>query len=79
MHPRKNPHPELVIAPIAVKPRGAAIMLSMGLTRVYELLNAGELVSYHDGSSRLITVDSIRAYVARKIAQTEVNTPAAVA
>jgi excisionase family DNA binding protein len=54
--------------PLSVKPKAAAALLSVGLTRVYELLNSGELVSFYDGRSRLITTDSIRAYIAKRIA-----------
>jgi excisionase family DNA binding protein len=54
--------------PLSVKPRAAAVLLSVGLTRIYELLNSGSLESFHDGRSRLITTDSIRAYIARRIA-----------
>ena len=54
--------------PLSVKPRAAAALLSVGLTRIYELLNAGELVSFCDGRSRLITTQSIRDYIARRVA-----------
>jgi excisionase family DNA binding protein len=54
--------------PLSVKPKAAAALLSVGLTRIYELLNAGELVSFYDGRSRLITTDSIKAYIDRRVA-----------
>jgi excisionase family DNA binding protein len=53
--------------PIVVPPRQACRLLSMGLTRLYELLNKGELESYRDGRSRRITTESIRGYVERQI------------
>jgi hypothetical protein len=53
---------------LAVKPRVAGDMIDCGLTRVYKLLAEGELASYLDGRSRKITVDSIRAYIARRLA-----------
>jgi hypothetical protein len=43
-------------------------MLGCGNTRGYELLNAGELVSFLDGRARKITVESIHSYIARKLA-----------
>lgn len=55
--------------PLVVKPKGACRMLNCGITRLYELLNADELVSFKDGSSRKITTESIRAYIARRIAE----------
>jgi hypothetical protein len=57
--------------PLAVKPRDAWRMLGCGNTYGYQLLGAGELESYLDGSSRKITVASIRAYIARKPAAAE--------
>jgi excisionase family DNA binding protein len=52
---------------LAVKPKVAGDMLDVGMTRLYELIDAGELTSYKDGRSRKITTDSIRAYVSRKV------------
>jgi hypothetical protein len=54
--------------PLVVKPRAACLLLSCGITRLYELLNAGELSSFLDGKSRKITTASIEAYIARKLA-----------
>jgi excisionase family DNA binding protein len=56
--------------PLVVAPREACRMLSIGLTRLYELLHQGDLESYRDGGSRRITVASIQAYVSRQL---EVN------
>lgn len=54
---------------LAVSPKRACIMLDCGITRLYELINAGELVTYHEGRHRKITVESIRAHIARRIAE----------
>jgi len=54
--------------PLLVKPRKAWQMLGCGNTRGYELLATGELDSFLDGRSRKITVASIHAYIARKLA-----------
>jgi uncharacterized membrane-anchored protein len=56
------------IAPLIVKPREARRMLACGNTRLYELLAADELESFLDGRSRKITVESIRRYIARRLA-----------
>ena len=61
--------------PIGVKPKRACAMLDCGRTRLYELLNSGQLVSYKDGVSRKITVASIHAYVARLIEVSRQNNP----
>lgn len=53
---------------LVVPPRQACRMLAIGLTKLYELLNAGELESYLHGGSRRITVASVNAYVARRLA-----------
>jgi excisionase family DNA binding protein len=59
--------------PLVVKPAAAAAMLSVSRTRLYELLDAKELESFKDGASRKITVASIQAYVAQKLASTNVR------
>jgi hypothetical protein len=62
-----RPEPE----PLAVPPKTAGNMLGFGLTRVYALMKAGELQSYVDGGARRILVDSIKQYIARRIADTQ--------
>jgi excisionase family DNA binding protein len=52
---------------LVASPRRTAVLLDCGITRVYELINAGELDSYRDGSSRKITIASIKAYVERQL------------
>jgi len=54
--------------PLVVKPKVAWKTLACSNTRGYELLAAGELESYKEGRSRKITVASIRALVARRLA-----------
>jgi excisionase family DNA binding protein len=56
--------------PIVVRPREACKMLSVGLTRLYELLHEGQLDSFRYGRSRRITIASIHAYVERQLATT---------
>jgi excisionase family DNA binding protein len=53
--------------PLAVPPRRACELLSVGLTRLYELMNAGELDSFHIGRARRITTASISAYIDRNL------------
>jgi hypothetical protein len=43
-------------------------MLGCSNTYGYQLLNAGELESFLDGKARKITVTSIYAYIARRLA-----------
>ena len=54
--------------PIVVSPRRARHLLDCGNTRFYELLAARELESFKDGKSRKVTMASIKAYVARRLA-----------
>ncbi len=56
------------LEPLVVSPKAAWRMLGCGNSHGYELLNGGELQSFLDGRSRRITVASIRAYIARKLA-----------
>jgi hypothetical protein len=53
---------------LAVQPAVAWQMLGIGNTHGYALLRSGELVSYLDGDRRKITTESIRNYIARRIA-----------
>lgn len=52
---------------LAVSPKIAKLMLGCGTTRLYELLNRGELQSYRDGKSRKIVVASLRDFVGRQL------------
>jgi excisionase family DNA binding protein len=54
--------------PLLVTPQQAGDMLSLGLTRIYELLRAGELSSCHVGRARRVSTKSIVAYVDRQLA-----------
>jgi excisionase family DNA binding protein len=56
------------VEPLAVSPRQACFLLSVGNTRLYELIRTGELEAYYEGRARRITMDSIRARLARLIA-----------
>ncbi len=56
------------VEPLVVKPKAAWRMLSISNTRGYELLATGELESFKDGRSRKITVASIKALIARRLA-----------
>jgi excisionase family DNA binding protein len=54
-----------LIEPLAVPPRQACLLLGIGNTRLYELIHDGELVTYHEGRARRITMESIHGRVAR--------------
>lgn len=56
---------------LVVKPKIAWKMLACSNTRGYELISSGQLDSFLDGRSRKITVDSIRRYIARRLAPTD--------
>jgi excisionase family DNA binding protein len=56
------------VEPLMVSPRQACRLLSIGNTRLYELIAAGEIESYRDGRSRRITLASIRTRIARLLA-----------
>jgi hypothetical protein len=55
------------LGPLVVRPKVARRMLSCGQTRLYELIDAGELDSFLDGRSRKITVESIYRYIQRRL------------
>ena len=58
------------ISPLAVSPLEAGRLLSLGISRVYALMRAGELQSYQDSRTRRITMESIVAYIERQLATT---------
>lgn len=58
------------IEPLVVRPAAARKMLGgCGTATLWKLINAGQLESYAEGSARMITVESIRAYITRRLAQ----------
>ena len=54
--------------PLAVPAKEAARLLSLSLSKLYELLRNNELQSYIDGYTRRVTMASIYGYVDRKLA-----------
>ena len=67
--PPQSPPTQTSLSPVAVAPREACKLLSVGISTVYALMRSGELDSYADGKRmRRITVASIHDYVARRIA-----------
>jgi excisionase family DNA binding protein len=70
MSPQRTGLSDWEVGPLPVKPKIAWKMLGCSNTRGYELIAAGELDSFRDGRSRKITVESIRQYVARRLAPT---------
>ena len=68
---RPGKGPVAPVEPIVVRPKQACILLGCGLTYLFDLLNKGELESYRDGRSRLITLASIKARIARKLAEAQ--------
>jgi len=53
--------------PIAIAPKDAFAAIGVGITKGYELINAGELKSFKIGRATRVTTESIREYVARQI------------
>jgi excisionase family DNA binding protein len=52
---------------LVVRPKRACRLLSIGTTRLYELLDRGELESFRDGGGRWISATSIRTYIERQL------------
>lgn len=53
--------------PIGLTPKAAKDAIGCGTTKLYELINNGELDTYTIGRGRRITTASIKAYVARQM------------
>lgn len=54
---------------LVVRVDRACEMLDCSRQRLYDLMNADEIVSYLDGGVRKILVESIHAYIAKKVAE----------
>ena len=54
-----------------MSPAETARVLSVSLSKVYDLMRKGELSSYRDGRSRRVLMSSIHEYVARRVADTD--------
>ena len=59
----------------SVSPRRACALLGVGNTKLYELMNSGELETYHEGKLRKITLRSIAARRRRLLAENNKNNP----
>jgi hypothetical protein len=57
--------------PLGVAPNVAFGMIGVGVTKGYSLLKARELQSYRIGRARRITMDSIKAFIARQVAEAD--------
>ena len=60
--------PRTSTPPLAVSAKEAARLLSVSVSKLYELLRTGELDSYADGCSRRVTMASIVGYIERRLA-----------
>jgi hypothetical protein len=58
------------IKPLVVSVAQAEVLLSCGHDQVYDLIRAGELASYTEGPRRKITMASVEALVAKRLAAT---------
>jgi hypothetical protein len=56
------------VSPLAVPPEQACHMLQVGMTHLYGLMRADELDNFYSGRARRIPVDSIKRYIARRLA-----------
>jgi hypothetical protein len=57
------------LEPLVTDVAGAQRMLDAGHQKIWDLLNAGELESFRLGRARRITIQSIRSYIQRKVAE----------
>jgi len=57
------------IEPITIRPKDAFAAIGVGVTKGYELINAGELTAFKLGRSTLITTESLKAFVAKRLAE----------
>jgi excisionase family DNA binding protein len=70
---RRTENPALEV--FAVSPAKAGEILGGGRTKIYELLAQGELESFWIGRSRRVTLESIRAFLDRRLAESRRRAP----
>jgi excisionase family DNA binding protein len=61
------------IEAFAVPAKKAAPAIGVGMTRLYQLINAGEIESYRDGKARKIVVEAVKPRVGWTDRATEVR------
>jgi excisionase family DNA binding protein len=57
------------VEPLVVTPREACTLLGIGNTRLYRLISDKQIDSYREGRARRIPMASIKAYIARCLAE----------
>ena len=55
--------------PLGLPPKEAFAMIPVGITKGYELINAGELETFKVGRATRVTMSSVRAYVERRLSE----------
>jgi excisionase family DNA binding protein len=55
----------MLVEKLLLRPEEAAEVLSIGRSKVYELIGTGELASVHIGASRRIPADALVEFVRR--------------
>lgn len=60
-----------LLPPLAVAPADGARIIGVGRTKFYELLNSGALRSFKVGNRRLVTMTTLREYVAKLEAEAQ--------
>lgn len=58
-----------MIDPILVPPKDGFKAIGVGTTKGYELINSGDLEAVKIGTATRLTVESIKAYAARLVAE----------
>ncbi len=64
-----QPQAVVLDTPLVASPNQAMKALMVSRATLYALINSGELESYTEGRSRRITIESINAYVRRRLAE----------
>lgn len=55
--------------PLSIPPKDAFAAIGVGVTKGYELINAGELEVFKIGRATRVTTASVRAFVTRRLAE----------
>lgn len=59
-------NPETAVEPLAISVTGAGKALDCSTRHIINLINTGELESFKSGRRRLVPIDGLKRYIAKK-------------
>jgi hypothetical protein len=64
-----KPRQSVPVVPRMTDVKGGCAIIGCGKSRLYELMQSGEIESYLDGAARKVSIESCNRFVDRRLAQ----------